>query len=65
MNDQFRVGIRSHAHRSVYKTAGGHIFESAEWRSEAVKSVIRAGHCESGRLAKRYKITGSGTRVIP
>lgn len=43
MNDRFRVGIRSHARRSVYKTAGRRIFESAEWRSEAVKSVIRAG----------------------
>ena len=42
MNDRFQVGIRSHTHRSVYKTAGRHIFESAEWRSEAVKSVIRA-----------------------
>ena len=42
MNDRFQVGIRSHTHRSVYKTAGRHIFESAEWRSEAVKSVICA-----------------------
>lgn len=43
MNDRFRVGIRSHARPSVYKTAGRRIFKSAELRSEAVKSVIRAG----------------------
>lgn len=43
MNDRFQLQFRSRARRDVYKTTGRRIFESAELRSEAVKSVIRAG----------------------
>lgn len=55
MNDRFRVGIRTRARPSVYKTAGKRIFESAEWRSEAVKSVIRAGYENPGNRQSATK----------